>query len=58
MLYEYILYLQGIELGIGSANTCHASLLKDAVKKKSAVNISFLLSPNQPLTPDKKQSNC
>ena len=42
MLYEYILYLQGIELGYWKRGIpATLSLLKDAVKKKSAVNISF-----------------
>lgn len=42
MLYEYILYLQGIELGFWKRGIpATLSLLKDAVKKKSAVNISF-----------------
>lgn len=42
MLYEYILYLQGIELGYWKRGIpATLSLLKDAVKKKSAVNITF-----------------
>ena len=42
MLYEYILYLQGIELGYWKRGIpATLSLLKDAVKKKSAVNVSF-----------------
>lgn len=42
MLYEYILYLQGIELSFWKRGIpATLSLLKDAVKKKSAVNISF-----------------
>lgn len=42
MLYEYILYLQGIELNLWKRGIpATLSLLKDAVKKKSPVNISF-----------------
>ena len=42
MLYEYILYLQSIELSFWKRGIpATLSLLKDAVKKKSAVNISF-----------------
>ena len=49
MLYEYILYLQGIPATL--------SLLKDAVKKKSAVNISFSTFAKSAIdNSDKKQS--
>ena len=58
MLYEYILYLQGIELGFWKRGIpATLSLLKDAVKKKSAVNISFLAFAKSAIdTSDKRQS--
>ena len=58
MLYEYILYLQGIELGYWKRGIpATLSLLKDAVKKKSAVNISFSIFAKSAIdNSDKKQS--
>lgn len=58
MLYEYILYLQGIELGFWKRGIpATLSLLKDAVKKKSAVNISFSSFAKSAIdNSDKKQS--
>ncbi|WP_270695859.1 phage integrase SAM-like domain-containing protein, partial [Phocaeicola vulgatus] len=58
MLYEYILYLQGIELGYWKRGIpATLSLLKDAVKKKSAVNISFSTFAKSAIdNSDKKQS--
>ena len=58
MLYEYILYLQGIELGYWKRGIpATFSLLKDAVKKKSAVNISFSTFAKSAIdNSDKKQS--
>ena len=58
MLYEYILYLQGIELGYWKRGIpATLSLLKDAVKKKSAVNVSFSIFAKSAIdNSDKKQS--
>ena len=58
MLYEYILYLQGIELGYWKRGIpATFSLLKDAVKKKSAVNVSFSIFAKSAIdNSDKKQS--
>ena len=58
MLYEYILYLQGIELGYWKRGIpATLSLLKDAVKKKSAVNVSFFTFAKSAIdNSDKKQS--
>ena len=58
MLYEYILYLQGIELGYWKRGIpATLSLLKDAVKKKSAVNVSFSTFAKSAIdNSDKKQS--
>ena len=58
MLYEYILYLQGIELGYWKHGIpATLSLLKDAVKKKSAVNVSFSTFAKSAIdNSDKKQS--
>lgn len=58
MLYEYILYLQGIELAFWKRGIpATLALLKDAVKKKSAVNISFLAFAKSAIdNSDKKQS--
>ena len=58
MLYEYILYLQGIELGYWKRGIpATLSLLKDAVKKKSTVNVSFSTFAKSAIdNSDKKQS--
>lgn len=58
MLYEYILYLQGIELGYWKRGIpATLSLLKDAVKKKSAVNMTFLAFARSAINnSDKRQS--
>ena len=58
MLYEYILYLQGIELGYWKRGIpATLSLLKDAVKKKSTVNVSFFTFAKSAIdNSDKKQS--
>lgn len=58
MLYEYVLYLQGIELAFWKRGIpATLSLLKDAVKKKSAVNISFLAFAKSAIdNSDKRQS--
>ena len=58
MLYEYILYLQGIELALWKRGIpATLSLLKDAVKKKSAVNMTFLAFAKSTINnSDKRQS--
>lgn len=58
MLYEYILYLQGIELGFWKRGIpATLSLLKDAVKKKSAVNTTFISFAKSAVNnSDKRQS--
>lgn len=58
MLYEYILYLQGIELSLWKRGIpATLSLLKDAVKKKSAVNMTFLAFARSAINnSDKRQS--
>ncbi len=58
MLYEYILYLQGIELGYWKRGIpATLSLLKDAVKKKSTVNVSLSTFAKSAIdNSDKKQS--
>ena len=58
MLYEYILYLQGIELGYWKRGIpATLSLLKDSVKKKSAVNITFSTFAKSTIdNSDKRQS--
>lgn len=58
MLYEYILYLQGIELSFWKRGIpATLSLLKDAVKKKSAVTMTFIAFAKSAINhSDKRQS--
>ena len=58
MLYEYILHLQGIELGFWKRGIqATLSLLKDAVKKKSVVNMTFIAFAKSAIdNSDKRQS--
>lgn len=58
MLYEYILYLQGIELNLWKRGIpATLSLLKDAVKKKSAVTMTFIAFAKSAIdNSDKRQS--
>lgn len=58
MLYEYILYLQGIELNLWKRGIpATLSLLKDTVKKKSPVNITFVAFAKSAIdNSDKRQS--
>lgn len=58
MLYEYILYLQGIELNFWKRGIpATLSLLKDAVKKKSAVTMTFIAFAKSAINhSDKRQS--
>lgn len=58
MLYEYILYLQGIELNLWKRGIpATLSLLKDTVKKKSPVNITFVAFAKLAIdNSDKRQS--
>lgn len=58
MLYEYILYLQGIELSFWKRSIpATLSLLKDAVKKKSAITMAFTAFAKTAINhSDKRQS--
>lgn len=58
MLYEYILYLQSIELSFWKRGIpATLSLLKDAVKKKSAVTMTFIAFAKSAINhSDKRQS--
>lgn len=58
LLYEYILYLQGIELSFWKRGIpATLSLLKDAVKKKSAVTMTFITFAKSAINhSDKRQS--
>lgn len=58
LLYEYILYLQGIELSFWKRGIpATLSLLKDAVKKKSAFTMTFIAFAKSAINhSDKRQS--